>query len=82
MSNMDMFQPPQFNRQIRNSLNVMCLAVLVAYKADSGPKLNVVIHMMIILMYGLGQSFPGTFMIYQNRNDCIDKVLVPFIAHF
>lgn len=49
-SYMDRFQSPQLNKQIGSSLNLMYLAVPVAYGADSGPKLNVVAHMTIILM--------------------------------
>lgn len=47
--NMDMFHSPQLKKHITNSLNLMYLAIPVAYKADSGLKLNVVTHMMTIL---------------------------------
>lgn len=50
MNNMDKFQSPQLNKQIRKSLSLMYLAIPVAYKADSGSNLNVVTYMMIILM--------------------------------
>lgn len=50
MSNMDMFQSPQLNKQVMISLNLMYLVTPVAYKTDSGPKLTVLTHMMNILM--------------------------------
>lgn len=50
MSNMDMFQSPQLNKQVMIALNLMYLATPVAYKTDSGPKLTVLTHMMNILM--------------------------------
>lgn len=50
MINMDMFQFPQLNKPIRNSPNLMYLAMPIVYKAESGSKLDVVSHMMTILL--------------------------------